>query len=253
MTRIPHELRARLTRGSTIGAARRGGRGAFTLLELLVTIGIIALLAAIVLAVSTAVLRNAEVSQMKAAFQALDEAVGEFERARGQKITFGRLSGDPVGSYDLVELNLTNAYLIVCLLNGMDTDGSSGGPASQPFRPLLVGNDRSLEILKRIDPDLLRRDVPTSTVPPIANVPHPRLELVDPWGARIGVIFPGRAKNPGETGDADGTVRTSDENALGACRDGRILFVSPGPDGNFGTREDNIYSYDPIWPLPPLQ
>lgn len=227
-------------------------RRAFTLLELLITIGIIALLAGIVLAVSAAVLRNAEVRQVRAMFQALDEAVAEFERARGQKITFRRLNGDPDGSYDCVELNISGAYLIVQLLNGRNWSSSS--PPNNDFRPLLTSNDRSLEILKRIDPDLLRRD--TSNVPPttgLHGVPNPRLELVDPWGNRIGVIFPGRAKNPGELGDADGTVRTNDENAVGVCRDGRILFASPGPDGRWETREDNIYSYEPIWPVPPLQ
>lgn len=223
-------------------------RRAFTLLELLITIGIIALLAGVVLAVSSAVIRNAESRQIEAAFRALDEAVGEFERARGQKITYRRANGDPDGNYDCMELGITQPYLIVQLLNGRNW-------ANNDFRPLLAGNERALEILKRIDPDLLRRD--TSTVPPTGTgvnaVPAPRIELIDPWGTRVGVIFPGRAKNPGETGDADGTVRTSDENMLGACRDGRICFVSAGPDGNFGTREDNLSSYELIYPLPPLQ
>ncbi|MBM4113745.1 MAG: prepilin-type N-terminal cleavage/methylation domain-containing protein [Phycisphaerae bacterium] len=228
----------------------RSGRapGAFTLLELLITIGIIALLAGIVLAVGSAVLRGAEARQMEAAFRALDEAVGEFERARGQKITYQRI-GDPAGSYDCVEIsNPPGAYSIVHLLNGRNW-------AANDFRPLIAGNERSLEILKRIDTDLLRRDA--STFPPAGNglnaVPTPRIELVDPWGNRVAVIFPGRPKNPGELGDADGTVRTSDENQLGACRDGRIGFVSAGPDGNFGTREDNIFSYELVYPLPPLQ
>ncbi len=229
------------------GAARRPLR-AFTLLELLITIGIIAVLAGIVLAVGSAVLRGAESRQVEAIFRSLDEAVGEYERARGQKITYRRLNGDPDGNYDCVELNITQPYLIVQLLNGRNW-------AASDFRPLLVSNERSLEILKRIDPDLLRRD--TTTVPPTGTAanatPAPRLELVDPWGTRIGVIFPGRPKNPGETGDADGTVRTGDENMMGACRDGRICFVSAGPDQDFSTREDNISSYELIFPLPPLQ
>jgi len=240
-------------RPDTHGPARapRGRRSnqprAFTLLELLVTIGIIAVLAAIVLSVGNAVLKNAERNQLTMAFQALDQAILEFERAREQKITYRRLSGDPAGVYDIVELNLTAPYLMVALLNGMDIDA---GANVHPFRPLLASHEPALEILKRIDPDLLRRD--TSTVPAANIVPNPRLELVDPWGNRVGVVFPGRAKLAGEVGDADGTVRTSDESSLGVCRDRRICFVSPGPDANFGTREDNVSSYELIWPLPPL-
>jgi len=236
--------------------ARRSGRGraglasarrAFTLLELLVTIGIIALLAGIVLAVSTSVIRNAERKQVEMMFQALDQAVAEFERARDQKISFKRPE-DPDGNYDIVELNLTAPYLIVCLLNGMDTTGTGNN-----FRPLLLSHASSSEILKRIDPDFLRRDTNTA-VPSTGHVRNtataPRSELVDPWSNRIAVVFPGRTKKPGELGDVDGTVRTSDENGLGVCRDRRICFVSAGPDGRFNTREDNIYSYDLIWPVP---
>ena len=239
MSELRFDRRGRQTRHAAVG---------FTLIELLVTIGIIAVLAAIVLAAGSAVLRNAERRQIEMAFQALDQAVAEFERSRDQKITYRRINGDPDGVYDIAQLNIGGAYLIVCLLNGMDVDG---GAAANPFRPLLASHEPSLQILKRIDPDLLRRD--TTTVPAANIVPNPRLELVDPWGNRIGIAFPGRAKLAGETGDADGTVRTSDEDQLGVCRDRRICFVSPGPDGNFGTREYNIYSYDLIWPVPPLQ
>lgn len=231
----------------------------FTLLELLVTIGIIALLAAILLAVTTSVVGNAQRRQVTTAFQALEQAVTEFERSRDQKITFGRL-GDPPGAYDVVELNLNYPYLMVCLLNGMDIDGAGNNAA---FRPLLASYQPSLEILKRIDPSMLRKDPTTQSggQPPLAVVPDPstvnpnnaaRLEFVDPWGTRVGVAFPGRPKVAGELGDPDGTVRTADENLLGVCRDRRIVFVSAGPDGNFGTREDNIYSYDLIWPVPPV-
>jgi len=226
-------------------------RRAFTLLELLVVIGIIALLAALVLGVSTAVIRNSERRQVETMFQALDQAVNEFENARNQKITFKRLN-DPDGIYDVVELDVQGPYLMVCLLNGMDVDG--GG--SQPFRPLLLSHEPSHQILKRIDPDFLRRDA-AATLPSTAYVTNPtginRSELVDPWGNRVGVSFPGRPKRAGETGDADGTVRTSDENFFGPCRDRRILYVSAGPDGDFETREDNIYSYEPIWPVPAEQ
>ena len=263
-TRTIAFLSARLVPWCRFGRARAG----FTLLELLVTIGIIALLAAIVLAVSASVLRNSERKQLEMAFQALDQAVAEFERARGQKITYRRLNGDPVGDYDIVELDIGGAYLIVCLLNGMDIDGTGN---NHQFRPLLASHEPSMEILKRISPDLLRRDpstapgYPGGPVPSLAFVPDPRvpgttpnaaiarLELIDPWGNRIGVVFPGRPAVPGEGRDPDGTVRTGDEQILGVCRDRRICFVSAGPDGNFGTRDDNVYSYELIWPVPPLQ
>ncbi|MFO0894610.1 MAG: prepilin-type N-terminal cleavage/methylation domain-containing protein [Phycisphaerales bacterium] len=207
-------------------AAVRG----FTLLELLIVVGIIALLAGIVLAVSAAVLRRSEVRSMEAAMALLDQAVGEFEKARDQKITFKRTS-DAAGTWDINEQAITAPYLIV------------------PTLYVIGQNERSRGILQRIDPDLLRQDQ-TTTVPSTAVVPLPRLEMVDPWGFRLAVVFPGRPWVQGDSGvrDADGTVRTNDENLLGVCRDRRIAFVSGGPDGNLATRDDNVYSYELLPP-----
>ena len=91
-------------------------------------------------------------------------------------------------------------------------------------------------------------------MPPYASV----REIFDPWNRRIGVIFPGRAATKAEVAAAvtaptsqgidveDGSVRTMDEHYMGICRNRKMCFVSAGPDGDFGTSADNIYSYEPL-------
>ena len=83
----------------------------------------------------------------------------------------------------------------------------------------------------------------------------------------VAIVFPGRAWREsdnngsaadGEFGlpDADGTIRTVMEDMVGVCRNGKVLFVSAGPDGLIGSRYcaggerkeaslDNVYSYEP--------
>jgi hypothetical protein len=105
--------------------------------------------------------------------------------------------------------------------------------------------------------------------------------VLDAWGFRIGVCFPGRpwrngtglsTTNPNDfpsglylrgvnspasgAPDADGTEQTPDERIFGSCRDRRIRFISAGPDGSFGEvfqpegsalkkqTLDNIVSYE---------
>lgn len=96
--------------------------------------------------------------------------------------------------------------------------------------------------------------MPTPTATPA--IPSPIREIYDPWNRRIAVIFPGRAATKAEIGAAlanptlidgeDGTVRTSDEFDMGVCRNRKICFVSAGPDGNFATLDDNLYSYETL-------
>ena len=206
----------------------------FTLVELLVVIGIIAILASMVLAVSSGILATSERKQVEDTFTLLDKAIHELELTRGQELVFSRIpkSGttDELTFYDIKELPpSTPAYIMPELLK------------------LLMNNDRSREFISKINPDFLKR---TGTGTNVV------LDLVDPWGKRIAVVPCGRPATEREMRDAyragstktpvsadpigigidrdDRTVRTNDEQFLGVCSGRRWTFISCGPDQNLG-------------------
>ena len=206
----------------------------FTLVELLVVIGIIAILASMVLAVSSGILATSERKQVEDTFTLLDKAIHELELTRGQELVFSRIpkSGttDELTFYDIKEQPVGQpAYIIPELLK------------------LLMSNDRSREFISKINPDFLKR---TGTGTNVV------LDLVDPWGKRIAVVPCGRPATEREMRDAyragstktpvsadpigigidrdDRTVRTNDEQFLGVCSGRRWTFISCGPDQNLG-------------------
>ena len=65
--------------------------GAFTLVEMVIVIGVIILLAALTLAVSVAVVEGSEVRQTESTMQLLDTALREWEALSDRKITYGMM------------------------------------------------------------------------------------------------------------------------------------------------------------------
>ena len=211
----------------------------FTLVELLVVIGIIAILASMVLAVSGGVLATSERKQVEDTFTLLNKAIQEMELTRGQELVFSRKknASDPteLTFYDVEENpSATTAYIMPKLL------------------ALLMSNDRSREFINKINPDFLKRSGLGTTASPYI------LDLVDAWGNRIAVVPCGRPATEREMRSAyrtvgsvkgnpitadplgigidsiDRTVRTEDETYLGVCSGRRWTFVSRGPDGSLG-------------------
>ena len=226
-------------------------RRAFTLMELVIVVGIILLLAALALSVSTALLARTERQKMADTLSILDAAVREWEASNGRQLTIGLESG--TATYDIKEVS-GGAYMIV------------------PILDLLQKSPASRELLARIPPELIRRLPPGNAVGqwpgPGFTYPVPITEardIVDPWGQRIAVANPGRPRDrydlPGTAYDEDGTIRTSDEliprGFGGVCTARRMRFISSGPDGQFFTPgnpvgmteandpkvADNIFSY----------
>ena len=207
----------------------------FTLVELLVVIGIIAILASLVLAVSGGILATSERKQVDDTFTLLDKAIRELELSRGQELVFSRITTDStpeLAFYDIKEQPVGQpAYIMPELLK------------------LLMNNDRSREFMSKMNPDFLKR---TGTGTNLV------LDLVDTWGKRIAVVPCGRPATEREMRSAyrtvgsvkgdpvtadplkigidsgDRTVRTNDEKYLGVCSGRRWTFISCGPDQNLG-------------------
>jgi prepilin-type N-terminal cleavage/methylation domain-containing protein len=241
-------------------------RRAFTLVELLVAIGVIAVLAALVVAVGAGALARSERSQVESAFEALDQAIVALEESRGQPLVFNRRrdvanpgSQDGMQFSDIDELPpgmVNEAYIMPRLLS------------------ILAANSTAWSSLSTISPDLLRREERRWNDGSVTE-----WNLRDPWSSQVTVYPPGRAATRGELRRArqlvkaggatagadplglgidlhDATVRTLDEVSLAAsCSGRRWLFVSAGPNRSGGrvdsaTSADDIRSYEPTRPQP---
>jgi len=252
---------------------------AFTVLELVIVISVILVLMALALTVTSTVLAANDRRTMQNTFLMLDQAIVSWEAQAGRPLSFGRrlpthpppapapvppdpdvpdftIAGTgPSAAFDIYEevvgaLPFPTAYAICVVLDR------------------LAKSPDSAEIISRIPNTSIRmvQLVGTNTVEPLPigwpstaagidpnQMPAYALvrEIFDPWGRRIAVNFPGRAATKAEIAEfqehidaEDGTVHTRDEFSMGVCRNRKICFVSAGPDGDFGTLADNIYSYE---------
>ncbi len=238
---------------------------AFSLLEIVVVLGVILLLAALVLAVSGSVLAASERRETENVMRLLEQATLEWEQALGRPINYGP-KAEPgligqVPARDVYEENFGGSWMSCVLMqrfgeNERTRDIVSKIPEtySRKWRtgdPALPTTWASTAIAT--DPNQMPNPIQSTTS---SGVPL----VLDAWGFRIGVCFPGRPwrngtglsttnaaqffapglylRGPnspvGGAPDPDGTEQTPDERVFGSCRDRRIRFVSAGPDGEFG-------------------
>ena len=245
----------------TLASSRSSSR-AFTLVELVVVIGIIVVLAAIVLGVAGALGRKSDADRTRNVLKLLDMALGEWENAADRQMSWG-FDGEPLNMK--YELHSRSAVAGV----------GTAEMATSDLLSKLRNATGSKDIMAKIDPKLLiRREDP----------PPARTLIRDPWDKEIIIVHPGRLPNPLINSDPvapdplridlDGTIRTgttgnanidpaASEIRFGECVNRRICFVSAGPDGDFGDLHldiaqgsltpqqqkevdlaaDNIYSY----------
>ena len=240
---------------------RHVARPGFTLVELVVVIGIILLLLGITLSVGVAVRRSAEVRDTESALRLLDAALKEWEQSADRQLSWGE-DDTPVGSvYDVQgavgQPPLTREILVITEL------------LQTISRPSAVK-----QIVAQIDPDFIHTyragQYPAWIQTPDESEMDTRFDgeitVLDAWGWPIYATHPGRVRDTNVfnidaiyPGDPDGTVHTYNEDIYGAASNRQVCFVSDGPDGKFGTlgasegstefeqTKDNLYSY-PVSP-----
>ncbi len=216
-------------------------RHAFTLVELLIVIGLILLLAGITLRVGSAMWQQSEIRRTQAAMDLLETALLEWEVESGRSLTWQSSDYGQLGSRDDFDMHdpwidsncedSTDVYLISELLE------------------VLNRNPKSRAILAKIDSDLLYRYPESGQPRPSWITPNSaaaaelsnyggRLVLLDAWEMPIyathpGVVVPPSVDPVGKI-DSDGTELTHLELKYGAAPNRRMRFVSAGPDGQFG-------------------
>lgn len=245
-------------------------RRGFTVLELVVVIGIILILMALALTVTSSVLAANDRRTVENTFRMLEQAIESWQAQMGRDMTFGRrtapgggtpdfVGNTPSVAYDIYEVNTPYTYAICVILDRLTMAGTESADIISRIP------STSLRFIPMNGTTVIADPLPASTAwlpNPMSTAFNPGSttvntalirEIVDPWGKRIATSFPGRAATRAElansavlTDPQDGTVRTLDEMALGICRNKRPFFVSAGPDGDFATAADNIYSYEPI-------
>jgi prepilin-type N-terminal cleavage/methylation domain-containing protein len=238
-------------RRSTVNptAATRG----FTLIEVLIVIGLIVLLTGLTVTVSTSVMTRADIRETELTLQLLDQAMAEWEASAERKLTWNNDStpGSESSGHD-VHRATSEVFIISEMLDVINR--------VQGVR----------QILGQINPEYLYT-YERGVYPLWVQTYNQQYELdrrfdgsftvLDAWGTPIYATHPGNRDLDGDVDDPDGTVRTWNENYYGPTKNQRICFVSAGPDRQFGSfradaseddiafRADNIFSY----PIDPAQ
>ncbi len=245
--------------------ARCAARG-FTLVEVVVTVGIIVFLAGLTVTAMVNLAERAEIGRTKNILRLLDVAMAEWELTTDRKLTWGF---DPfrTGRYDIA----CDREPILVITEMLGVIGRSSAVQS---------------ILAGLDPDLCYKYDPGDLPNWIGNNREERhldelvdrfgvpITILDAWGTPIYSTHPGSLSGDTFGGycetfgtDDDGTQRTQNERDYGVARNRRVCFVSAGPDRRFGllrevgglpeseheaaierAKGDNVYSYRPIWP-----
>lgn len=257
-------------------------RRAFTLIELIVVIGIILLLVALTAAVSTALVTRAEVQRTESTLSLLDQALEDWRVTIDRSMSWGT-DGTPAGAtYDL-HINTPHVVMVTEMLRTVGRTPTAKEILAQIPEKQVLRYDTAnppgsgTSWLSPGDPDDPDPNVGGWT---LADFVTGDLVIMDAWGTPIRMIHPGRLINavpsvtdpqptswPAWITEQDGTVYVEDGNGFngleeyyGVARNRKVCFVSAGPDGKFGSVTaavgtklhdqtlDNIYSYEVIKP-----
>lgn len=251
--------------------SRRG----FTLLELMIVIGIIVIVASLVLAVSSSVARASEERSTKNTLEVLNMAAEEYERTVDRRISYrsgvvtGGIVADPTSAAGVAfKFDVDSGAgappagagvtAWTALANPYNTV-SAGLPAysNLPFRrtailiQAMTDSPTCAAIMSKL-PEAVFRGIKANTA--TGNFTAAR-HCIDSWDTPIIAVFPGREANATELAannpaivDKDGTVKCDSEWALPvaggmqvSCKDRRVLFVSAGNDSRFTQLSGSTY------------
>ena len=276
---------ARVPGGAPLKFKGKGRKKGFSLLEMLVVIGIIVLLASLVLAVSSSVVRASEERATRNTLEVLNSAVEEYERTLDRRVTYRSALLTSGFLADLApSATVLTRYDIDGASNVLPPAGTAGAwPTSTPWAPTggwpfysTLSLKRTTNLIWAISqsptagamlqklPDSVFRQIRFNNT---GTLMTPLRQAVDSWDTPIVAVFPGRDANAVDSEppvlanlDKDGTIKCDSEWALPtsgglqvSCKNRRILFISAGNDARFtnltagvyAPSTDNLYSYDP--------
>ncbi|MDY7107734.1 MAG: type II secretion system protein [Planctomycetota bacterium] len=238
-------------------------RAAFTLVEMIITIGVIVILTALTVSATVALSRRSEVNQTEQMLRLLDLAVQEWESETDRKVSWG-----DGARYDM-QINTPHVFTLTEVLQRIRSTETVRSFLAQIRPEFLYEYNSEDEVIPPWlpvnpdpdDPDPNKANARTSFLQGDWNG---GLAVLDPWNMPIRAVHPGRLHEPGDPYelDNDGTIYLSEaegtygvESIYGRCENRRIRLVSAGPDGKFGnlsanhqTEEheqahDNVHSY----------
>ncbi|MCC6320330.1 MAG: type II secretion system protein [Phycisphaerales bacterium] len=251
-------------------------RSGFTLVELLVVIAIIGILMTLALVVGGRVAKGGERSLTESTIRALDATLTAYIAEREAKFP----------TYFVDDSNQVFP-IIDGRLAGQNTLGAPAQPTIALYLLLAEQVPGVQEALKGIDKKFMTRKQvvdsdPSRIVKDRNGQPIDGLFINDAWGNPIRLVLPRYHGGHGEFADANGNVVNSrpvmdvelgslgyiqqwrrsyrpfgsaqigrfvGDGDEGMCVGGRPYFYSAGPDGDPGTRDDNVYTVTPQFPL----
>ena len=242
------------------GSRRRSSRAGFTLIELVVVIGIMLLLLGLTLSVGVAVRTQSEIRETENILRLLDTAMQEWERQADRQLTWWQYPPADLAIRDRFDIHSNTAEELI-ISEMLDVIG----------RPSQIK-----QIIAQIAPDFLYT-YQEGVVPPwIEDQDVPQLQnflgsitVLDAWGWPIYATHPGRLWKDSDDvppyvfpQNDDGTIQTYNEGTYGVSPNRQVIFVSAGPDGQFGDMrdvdspafkltKDNVYSHPVARPLQP--
>ena len=254
-------------------------RSAFSMIELMVAISIIAILAAITLSVGSAVMESADKRKTQDMLSLLDAALVEYEQHTGRPMTFGQGDGPGGQTYDDKPFDDLSRYDIP--VRGVYTqtqpDGTGFleefdvGPDNFDSWETTISNRAGrnlmilvLERLKSVESsrNILAKITSKHWQDRDAANPNPDTRyIIDAWGRPVVVVFGGRdwytgfadtdlndKEANGDLLDKDRTIRTFEERTFGPARGKRTYFLSAGPDQRYGWVGFQIGTDQPFLP-----
>ena len=252
----------------------RHSRG-FTLLEVLIVIGIIVIIASLVLAVSSSVVRASEERSTRNTLEVLNMAAEEFERTVDRRVSYrsgvvtGGIAADPASGGGVpFKFDVDSGAALPPAGTGVTTWTSLAPPYSSvatglpaystlPFRrtalfmQAMTDAPSCAAIMQKL-PEALFRGIKVNAA---TNSFSPVRHCIDAWDTPIVAVFPGRDATAAELAtnnpaivDKDGTVRCDSEwttplagGMQVSCKDRRVLFISAGNDSRFTEFSSGTY------------